>query len=103
MTEQTPGATGATTAGAAAGTTTTQAKPLKFKMRVAIGFDNGPKFGVSTKSAVYELEGTGMQDIMTKALQKYVDEFGQEPSGFASFQLTLALDTGVKKGEAAKA
>ena len=105
MENQTPGAANAAAAGGTQTTTaTTQtAKPVKFKMRVTIGFDHGAKFGISNKSTVYDLEGTGIQDIMTKATQKYVEEFGQEPASFASFQLTLALDTGVKKGDNTKA
>lgn len=101
MTDQTNAA--APGAGTPTPTAAAPAAPMKFKMRTTLGFDNGPAFGISTKSKVFEIEGSSMQEIMQKALQIYVENFGQEPKNFASFQLTLALDTSDKKGDNTKA
>lgn len=66
---------------------------MKFKIRTKIGVDGGPGIGVTTKTVSEDISADTLQDCMTKSLQSYVEKYGREPSEFAQFSMTIALDT----------
>lgn len=88
--------------GSAAGTTQATKALMKFTLRTRIGVDSGP-LGVTTKTFTNTIDAATLQEANQKAMEIYVDKFGQQPSAFAQFQQTLSLDTGSEAKDSASA
>lgn len=65
---------------------------MKFKVKVQVGV-NFPGMGLTKKNKEFEIEADSIESAMSAAAAKYREIYKQEPSEFASWQVSLSLHT----------
>ncbi len=63
---------------------------MKFKVKVQVGV-NFPGMGLTKKNKEFEIEADSIESAMSAAAVKYREIYKQEPSEFASWQVSLSL------------
>lgn len=63
---------------------------MKFKVKVQVGV-NFPGMGLTKKNKEFEIEADSIESAMSAAAAKYREIYKQEPSEFASWQVSLSL------------